>query len=305
MTAVLDVRGLRVSYGAQVALDDVSFSLAAGESLAIVGESGCGKTSLARCLAGLAPAAAGAIHIAGNEVTASSPAERGRQLQLVFQDPRSALNPRLTVATTLAEALDRAVGRAERVARIAAALREVDLDPEVAGRRPGTLSGGQAQRVAIARALLAEPRILVCDEAVSALDVITRQRILELLQRLRAQHDQSLVFIAHDLDAVRRIADRVLVMYAGRVVETGPVDEVFTRPAHPYTHALVAAVPRLGGPRPQGLPGEPAAAEAWRTGCAFAARCPRADNRCERSTPTLTGNDRTVACWYPETGTGT
>lgn len=300
MSLVLEVRGLRVAYAGRVAVDGVDFELHSGEVLAVVGESGCGKTSLARGLAGLTRATAKRLSLAGQDATQWPPGRRGEFLQMVFQDPRNALNPRLSIATTLAEAMPDPVGRTERVERIAAILHEVGLEPEVAGRRPGTLSGGQAQRVAIARALLARPRLLVCDEAVSALDVLTRRRILDLLRQLQADRQQSLLFIAHDLDVVERLADRVLVMYAGRVVESGPVDQVFKRPAHPYTRALLAAIPRLDGARPEGLPGEAADPRAWAAGCAFAPRCPQVGVRCREKTPELLGESRELACWYPD-----
>ena len=230
-----------------VAVEGVDLVLREGEFVGIVGESGSGKSTLARMVVGLEAPSAGRVVLAGRDVTADSPADRAHrraQVQMVFQDPQSALNPRRRVGSLVAQALEaRDVPAAERRARAEAALAEVGLALEMAERFPAQLSGGQKQRVNIARALVARPRILVADEIVSGLDVSVQAQILDLLQRLRRERGFSLLFIAHDLSVVRHLCDRVVVLYRGRVVESGPTEQVFAAPADPYTRALLAAVP--------------------------------------------------------------
>jgi peptide/nickel transport system ATP-binding protein len=231
-----------------VAVKNVSFTLHENEFIGIVGESGSGKSTVARMLCGLDPPSQGKIAIAGRDVTDGSAASRAHQrahVQMVFQDPQSALNPRRRVASIVTQALEAAGegDRAERLARAEALLAEIGLPPETAARFPAQLSGGQRQRVNIARALCATPRILIADEIVSGLDVSVQAQLLNLLIRLRRQRGFSIVFISHDLSVVRYLCDRVLVMYRGEVVESGPTEEVFAAPRHPYTRTLLAAVP--------------------------------------------------------------
>ena len=254
---VLRVRDLRKVYrsaGAErAALDGVSFELRQGEALGVVGESGSGKTTIARCLLGLTAATAGEIELTGVGVVGGrrSTAQRraaAQVVQCVFQDPYSTLNPMHTVGATLAEALDhRARPVVDRAAEVAALLGKVGLSAELAGRRPVALSGGQRQRVAIARALAVEPKVLLCDEPVAALDVSVQAQVLELLREVNQQQGTSLLFITHDLGVVRQVTERVLVLYRGLVVEEGATDAVLDAPTHEYTQRLVASMPRAGG----------------------------------------------------------
>jgi peptide/nickel transport system ATP-binding protein len=230
------------------AVKDVSFALHENEFVGIVGESGSGKSTVARMLCGLETPSAGKVVIAGRDVGDGSAASRAHQrahVQMVFQDPQSALNPRRRVASIVTQALEAAGEgtQAERLARAEALLSEIGLPPEAATRFPAQLSGGQRQRVNIARALCATPRILIADEIVSGLDVSVQAQLLNLLLRLRRQRGFAMLFISHDLSVVRCLCDRVLVMYRGEVVESGPTDAVFAAPSHPYTRALLAAVP--------------------------------------------------------------
>jgi peptide/nickel transport system ATP-binding protein len=243
-----------------VAVSNVSFTLRENEFIGIVGESGSGKSTLARMLCGLERPTGGAIVIAGRDVSDGSGASRTHQrvrVQMVFQDPQSALNPRRRVAGIVIQALEAAGkgDRAERLARAEALLAEIGLPPETAMRYPAQLSGGQRQRVNIARALCAMPRILIADEIVSGLDVSVQAQLLDLLMRLRRQRGFSMLFISHDLSVVRHLCDRVLVMHRGEVVESGPADEIFAAPRHPYTRTLLAAVP----------PDDPATWAAWKS----------------------------------------
>ncbi|MEW9556063.1 dipeptide ABC transporter ATP-binding protein [Nonomuraea sp. NPDC050783] len=243
---VLAGSGLVRSYGPRRVVDDVSFSLRPGETLGVVGESGSGKTTLARLALALLDPEHGAITLRGGPWTGLR--ERRRRplrprVQLVSQNPLDSFDPRHTVGRLVAEPLR--LPRAERRARVLDLLRRVGLPPETAGRHPRELSGGQRQRVAIARALGPRPDVLVCDEPVSALDVSVQAQVLDLLAEVQAEYGTAMVFISHDLGVVHHVADRVLVMKDGRVVEEGEAEEVFARPRHPYTRALVAAVPRL------------------------------------------------------------
>ncbi|MET9543615.1 ATP-binding cassette domain-containing protein, partial [Streptomyces sp. NPDC006553] len=249
---VLAVEGLHKTYRSRrrrlTALDDVSITLAAGETLGIVGESGSGKSTLARVLAHAHPADAGRILLDGRDVTRPGRAELHsvrRRVQMVFQDPYASLNPRMTVGEIVAEPL-RAFGigtPAERPARVAELLRRVGLDPAAADRHPRSFSGGQRQRIGIARALAPEPAVLICDEPVSALDVSVQAQIVGLLTDLQRDLGLALVFIAHDLAVVRQVSHRIAVMHDGRIVETGGADELCERPRDPYTRALLAAAP--------------------------------------------------------------
>ena len=234
--------------GTVKAVDGVSLTIAQGEVLGLVGESGCGKSTLARTIMQLLPTTAGTVILEGRNLTSGSAAEIRdvrRDLQMVFQDPYASLNPRMTVFDTLAEPLrvHQVCAPAEVPARVAALMERVGLAPRFMRKYPHEFSGGQRQRIAIARALALEPKIILADEPVSALDVSIQAQILNLLSQLCRQMNLALIFIAHDLSVVKHISDRVAVMYLGRIVETGPAVEVIERPLHPYTRALISAIP--------------------------------------------------------------
>lgn len=305
--SLLEVQHLTVHYpvrsgllgrprGRVQAVRDVSFTIAPGETLGLVGESGCGKTTLARALVRLVPVTAGRILYAGRDVTAlAGRALRAwrRQVQMVFQDPYSSLDPRLTVGQSLGEALALhrlARNGAERRARIAHLLQDVGLDASHAGRYPHELSGGQRQRVGIARALAVEPRLLVCDEPVSALDVSIQAQIVNLLQDLQQRHGLAYLFIAHDLAVVEHLSQRLLVMYLGRIVEAGPARAVCRTPLHPYTQALLSAQPVADPERKRAriiLPGDVPSPLHPPPGCPFHPRCPVAEAQCRTEPPAL------------------
>jgi len=287
------------------ALAGVSLDLAEGTCLGVVGESGCGKSTLARLLVGLERPTAGTVLLQGQTVTSFRRPELARRLQLVSQDPFSSLNPRLTVSSALTEVLlvhHRVDGKKQAAARVADLLEMVSLGPQFASRLPHEMSGGQAQRVAIARALAAEPQILVLDEPTSALDVSVRAGIVNLLAGLRTDLALSYLFISHDMAVIRQLSDQIGVMYAGRFVERGPWQSVMSEPLHPYTRALLQAVPEphpdgslLGGPEgsaeesTEGTlePGESPAAASAQTGCKYAPRCPIRIDRCLTEEPPL------------------
>jgi ABC-type glutathione transport system ATPase component len=252
--ALLEVRGVTKTYHARrhhtvTALDDVSFRVPRGTVTALVGESGSGKSTAIRCILGLDKPDSGWIEYKGQRLTAEAGSlgrARHREIQVVFQDPTASLNPRMTAADLITEGLivhGLAQGKAALAARGAELMRLVGLDPETGGRRPRSFSGGQRQRIAIARALAVEPELLICDEAVSALDVSVQAQILNLLLDMRDRLDLTVLFVAHDLAVVRQIAAEVVVLRRGRVVEEGPADTIFARPEHPYTRELLAAVP--------------------------------------------------------------
>ncbi|MEO6068326.1 MAG: oligopeptide/dipeptide ABC transporter ATP-binding protein [Gemmatimonadota bacterium] len=291
------------------AVDGVSFTVGRGETLALVGESGCGKTSVGRTLLRLQEPTAGRASFDGTDLFAlKGEALRAmrRRLQIVFQDPYSSLDPRMTVADSVAEGIEihrLAKGPAIR-ARVEELLAEVGLDPSYADRYPHEFSGGQRQRIGIARALAVEPTFIVCDEPVSALDVSVQAQVLNLLADLQRTRGLSYLFIAHDLAVVRQLAHRVAVMYLGRIVELGPTEEVLSRPRHPYTQALLSAVPEpdpvTRRPRVM-LAGEPPSPSAPPPGCAFHPRCPhpRRDARCSTERPELRAlGEGTTACHY-------
>ena len=281
---------------------DVSIRIAEGETFALVGESGSGKSTIARAVSGLLAPRAGKIRFRGDAVPGRA-AARGRELkrliQYVFQNPDASLNPRMRVRKILARPLELLgnVPASELDSRVAAALDDVRLDAEYADRFPDQLSGGERQRIAIARALIVDPALLLCDEVLSALDVSVQASILDLLRRLRVRHRVSMLFISHDLAVVRTLADRIGVMYRGRLLETGANDEVFAPPHHPYTRLLLHAVPGMSRRRRNGEPalrseGAPApvdeAALARADGCVFAGRCPlRIEGLCETTPPPL------------------
>jgi oligopeptide/dipeptide ABC transporter ATP-binding protein len=284
------------------AVNGVSLSVASGESVGVVGESGCGKSSFARALAGLVPVSAGTIRVDDRELTGRRDLAAARLVQMVFQDPTASLNPRRRVGSVLAELLaaHHLASGAAAARRVGELLELVGLPASAAGRFPGEFSGGQRQRIGIARALAVEPRVLVADEAVSALDLTTQAVITELLDRLRRDLGLALVFISHDLGVVQAVCDRVAVMYLGMVVEHGPVSQLYADPQHPYTQALLRAVPRVDSPRAPGrsrLPGEPPSPLATPSGCVFHPRCVVAEDRCARQSPPLLRiGDRDVAC---------
>ncbi|MCK5771283.1 ABC transporter ATP-binding protein [Algiphilus sp.] len=297
---VLTARKLRVVYGDRrelrrgaglVAVDDVSFDIAPGESVAVVGESGCGKSSLARTLAGLQAPRVGSLLVGGEQVGSPRAWRRKRRaVQMVFQDPASSLDPRMRVEQLLDEplrALRPDLDRRQRHTRIHAMLEQVGLQPEHGQRYPHSFSGGQAQRIAIARALVVEPDLLICDEPLSALDVSVQAQIINLLQDLRERTGMAMLVIAHDLAVVRQLCDRVLVMYLGKVVEQGATADVLAAPAHPYTRALLSCVPRLDARRDEQilLEGELPDPRERPTGCVFRTRCPLADGICAERAP--------------------
>lgn len=290
------------------AVDGVSFQVQAGRTFAIVGESGCGKSTVARLLTRLIEPTSGQVFLKGQDLLAAGPAElrrlRGR-IQLIFQDPYGSLNPRMSAGDMLAEPLrlHGVVPAAGRAARVAELLDAVGLRADAARRYPHEFSGGQRQRLAIARALAAGPEVIVCDEPVSALDVSIQAQILNLLTDLRQRLGLAFVFISHDLAVVRQIADEVGVMYLGRMVETGPARQVMAAPRHPYTRALLQAVPRpdpgLRGREPA-LAGDVPSPMSPPPGCHFHTRCPHADEQCRSQVPVLqdAGDGGQVSCWH-------
>ncbi|MBR0671849.1 ABC transporter ATP-binding protein [Neoroseomonas soli] len=295
---VRDALGRRA--GAVHAVDGVSLSVAQGETLAIVGESGCGKSTLGRLMMNLITPDAGSVRFAGEDLVRLSPAAmraRRRDMQLIFQDPFASLDPRMTVEQAVAEPLrlHRIVPRGEERARVADLLSRVGLRPELARRWPHEFSGGQRQRIAIARALASQPRLIVGDEPVSALDVSVQAQVVNLLSDLIRDLGLTFVLISHDLGVVRHVADRVAVMYLGRIVEQGPAEEVLTAPKHPYTRALLAAVPGHGVKAPP-IEGDVPSPIAPPPGCRFHTRCPFAEAQCRIIQPELTGAPHAVAC---------
>lgn len=301
-TPLLEVRGVGKAFTAKrsffgkplamvQAVSDVSLTVMPGETIAIVGESGCGKSTLARLLMRLVEPSAGEIFIDGRDVTrlghAAMRAER-KHLQMIFQDPYASLNPRMTIGQTIAEPLmlHDILPAAQRGQRVAELLDMVGLRPEFASRYPHEFSGGQRQRAVIARALASEPKAIICDEAVAALDVSIQAQVLNLLKDLQARLQLSLVFISHDLAVVKHVAERIAVMYLGRVVEMGKADAIFSQPRHPYTQALLSAIP-VAAPRAgrtvstAKLQGDVPSPLAPPPGCSFHTRCPHARPACQ------------------------
>jgi len=306
---ILDVQGLTVHYpviggGLLVrerltlrAVEDVSFTLAEGETLGVVGETGCGKSSLGKAVLQLVKPTAGRVVWQGRDLCGLSPEElRGvrREMQVIFQDPLSSLNPRMTVGEIVAEPLRvhrPELDEAARTAAVEAMFERVGLRPEMARRYPGEFSGGQAQRVSIARAMILEPRVIVCDEPVSALDVSIQAQICNLLRRLQRETGVSLIFISHDLAIVRYMCQRVMVMYLGHVMEIAGREALFGQPLHPYSRALIGAVPEPDPDRPvteaATLEGELPSPMNPPSGCVFNTRCPKSVPHCISARPRL------------------
>jgi oligopeptide transport system ATP-binding protein len=302
VTALLEVRDLTkhfiIGRGIVRAVDGVSFSIERGETLGLVGESGCGKTTTGRCILQLERPTSGTVRFEGRELTTLNQTELRavrRKVQVIFQDPYSSLNPRMTVGQIIAEPIavhNIVSGAGARAARVKDLLHRVGLLPQHANRYPHEMSGGQRQRVGIARALAMEPSLIVCDEPVSALDVSIQAQIINLLEDLQAEFGLTYLFIAHDLAVVRHISDRVIVMYLGKIAEMADRKTIYDDPKHPYTRALLSAVPIpdpeleaqrerivLGGEVPSPLNPPP--------GCVFHPRCPIAVDRCRHDIPLL------------------
>jgi peptide/nickel transport system ATP-binding protein len=276
------------------AVDQVTLAVAPGEVVGLVGESGCGKSTLGRLAAGLYPLSGGDRRWRGQDMDAATPAQQRAArlgIQMIFQDPYASLNPRLRVRDLVGEAprVHGLVDRAGQDDYVAALLRTVGLDPAVLARFPHQFSGGQRARLGIARALAVQPSMLVCDEAVAALDVSIQAQVLNLFMQLRADLGLAYLFVSHDLGVVRHLADRVLIMYLGRLVESGPKEQIFGRAAHPYTQALLASAPRLevGKTLFAAVQGEIPSPLAPPGGCHFHPRCPHAVARCREQAPPL------------------
>lgn len=291
------------------AVNNVSFKLYEGETLGVVGESGCGKSTLARAIIGLVESSAGNIVWLGKELSNQSKEEwkkTRKDIQMIFQDPLASLNPRMNIGEIIAEPLkiyQPHLSSAEVKERVQAMMMKVGLLPNLINRYPHEFSGGQCQRIGIARALIIEPKMIICDEPVSALDVSIQAQVVNLLKSLQKEMGLSLIFIAHDLAVVKHISDRVLVMYLGNAVELGTYKEVYEHTKHPYTKALMSAVPI---PDPdlernkhiELLEGDLPSPINPPSGCVFRTRCPLADESCAKAKPQLTGNDsHFVACF--------
>ncbi|WP_336058007.1 ABC transporter ATP-binding protein [Nitratireductor sp. CH_MIT9313-5] len=304
---ILSVRDLKVHFpvkgginrpsGTVKAVDGVSFDVVAGETVAVVGESGCGKSTTGNAILSLAPITAGEVHFNGQDIARMKPAERKtlwRDLQVVFQDPVSALNPKRTIAQSIAEPLAiNGYSRQEQDTRVDELVALVGLNQSQRDRYPNELSGGQRQRVVIARALALNPKLVICDEPVSALDVSIQSQILNLLMELQERLGLSYLFISHDLSVVRHLADRVIVMYLGTIVEEAQTDELFANPRHPYTRALLSAIPEPDpivqrAKKPIPLQGELPSPLNPPAGCPFVTRCPLREEACSTIRPELT-----------------
>jgi len=314
MTApLLSLRDVHVRFntgaGTVRAVNGVSLDLAVGETLGLVGESGCGKSTLGKAILRLAPASQGEIRVDGTDIArleGAALAEMRRKVQMIFQDPYGSLNPRSTVGRSIAQPLVVAGWKADAIAeRVDALLRLVRLPADAKQRYPHEFSGGQRQRIGIARALALSPKLIICDEPVSALDVSVRAQVINLLEDLKQEFGVSYLFISHDLSVVEHIADRVAVMYLGTIVETGGRDQIWRRPQHPYTKALLEAAPvanpKLARARKRTvLQGELPSPLAPPTGCPFHSRCPIAQERCKADRPLLrpVGDGTLAACHF-------
>lgn len=313
MTALLSIQDLKkhfpTRHGLVRAVDGVSFEVASGQTVALVGESGCGKSTIALTLLRLIDPDGGQVLFEGTDFDAITSAERRQlrqDLSIVFQNPYSSLNPRMRIRDIVGEPLRTAYGLRGQALRdrVETHLRDVGMGPEHMGRFPHEFSGGQRQRIAIARALALEPKLLILDEPTAALDVSVQAQVLQLLRDLQDRLGLSYLFISHDLATVEYLADEVLVMYLGRIVEAGPVERVFTQPQHPYTKALLDSVPSIDPHlrnRLKSLSGEVPSPLNMPTGCAFAPRCARADATCGLAPPPLETviEDHAAACYHP------
>ena len=320
-TAAIDVRDVTVVYSSARGLatllkkhqvqiiQDINLTIRPGTVFGVAGESGSGKTTLARALTGLAPVSNGSITIHGREVAGLDQAAWRpvrSDVQLIFQDPYDSLNPRFTVFDSVAEPL-RSQGvkdRPEVERRVRAALSDAELDPDAFSHRiPTELSGGERQRVAIARALVLDPNVIIADEPVSMLDVSTRGEILSLIRTAARDREVAVILVSHDLSVLERVCDEIAVLYLGRIVEQGPVAEVFGRPRHPYTRALISAIPTVDQTTKRtrtNLRGEPPQPSERPPGCSFHPRCPRSDDStCRTEIPQLEGREHMYACWHP------
>ncbi|MEC7763679.1 MAG: oligopeptide/dipeptide ABC transporter ATP-binding protein [Pseudomonadota bacterium] len=309
---VLSVQSLCVDFpvkgGTVHALDDIRFDVAEGETLSVVGESGCGKSTLAKAVMRLIDPTDGRIYLNGSDITRLGPREMAphrSSYQMIFQDPYNSLNARQKVGKIIARPMQVAGWSRKEIAyRMDELLEAVGLRKEALTRYPHEFSGGQRQRIGIARALALRPRLLVCDEPVSALDVSIRAQVINLLQDLQEQSGVSYLFISHDLSVIRHFSDRFLVMYLGRIVEIGPAEAIWTRPAHPYTQALLGSAPvadpRLARRKKPVPPGDLPSPLNIPPGCAFATRCPVAQDKCRAERPNLrAGPDgRRFACHF-------
>lgn len=302
MSTLLEVEDARVEFslpgGSVRALDGVSLRVEPGETVAVVGESGCGKTTLARAILGLQPLVGGDIRLGGEAVEGVSP-KNAERVGMVWQDPYASLNPKWTVGRSATEPLR----IAKREGQAGAIFTEVGLDPQMTARYPHQLSGGQRQRVAIGRALALKPPLVICDEPTAALDLSIRAQILNLLKAIQKNNGCSFLYISHDLTTVRFLADRVAVMYLGRIVEEGPAEEVFSHPRHPYTKALLDSAPSLDRlmDLPDAPPGEIPDPRQKFVGCRYAGRCPNAQEDCLRIDPPATiEGSRRYYCHHPD-----
>ncbi len=292
------------------AVDGVSLTLSRGETLGLVGESGCGKSTLARTVVRLLEPTAGTIELQGRDITRMSQRDLRplrRQMQMIFQDPYSSLDPRMTVGETVGEAfaIHRMASGSEREARVQKLLERVGLRPEAADRYPHEFSGGQRQRVGIARALAVQPSLIIADEPISALDVSIQAQIVNLLLDLQEELGLTYLFIAHDLRMVEFVSDRVAVMYLGKIVEVATSEDLYRSPRHPYTQALLSAVPAVDPSNKRTriiLEGDVPSPAAPPPGCSFHPRCPHATERCRRETPPLfdLGGGHRAACFLVE-----
>ncbi len=303
---------MRRQVGVVKAVDEVSFETQRGETLGLVGESGCGKSTTGRAILKLYKPTAGSIeldgeditHVKGDELRALRP-----EMQMIFQDPMACLNPRMTVGSIIAEPLDehRKMSRTEKRERVGELLEAVGMNADFGNRYPHEFSGGQRQRIGIARALALEPKFIVCDEPIAALDVSIQAQVVNLLEELQAQRNLTYLFISHDLSMVRHIADRIAVMYLGKIVELASRDDLYTDPQHPYSQALLSAVP-VPNPAAEAkreriiLQGDVPSPANPPSGCNFSTRCPRAVDRCRSETPAWRdlGGRRYVACHLVE-----